>query len=205
MLFLWNPTGEDFDYTYGGLSYRLEAGKKKRVKEAEGNHVLNALGSRGVTRLVFDDEGKSINEEKIAEDARERNREFKERQIIQYNERNERRKASGQPYDAPTKEVKKYAIELGIELLKPYEMAKGEVAQVAKVTAENELLKKQIADMAEAQASMLEMFNSLKDQVGKGFVKPKDDKDPMIKCPICDESVLASKLKSHMTHYHKDK
>ena len=25
MLFLWNPTGEDFDYTYGGLSYRLEA------------------------------------------------------------------------------------------------------------------------------------------------------------------------------------
>lgn len=205
MLFLWNPTGEDFDYTYGGLSYRLEAGKKKRVSEAEGNHVLNALGSRGVTRLVFDDEGKSINEDKIKADALDRNREFKERQIIHYNERNERRKASGQPYDAPTKEVKKFAIELGIELLKPYEMAKGEVAQVAKVTAENEALKKQLEGMASAQKEMLEAFNSLKDQVNKGFIKPKDDKDPMIQCPICDEKVLASKLKSHMNYYHKDK
>lgn len=205
MLFLWNPTGEDFDYTYGGLSYRLEAGKKKRVSEAEGNHVLNALGSRGVTRLVFDDEGRSINEEQIAEDARERNRDFKERQIIHYNERNERRKASGQPYDPPTKEVKRYAVELGIELLKPYEMAKTEVAQVAKVTKENEELKKQLEDMIAAQKEMLESFNSLKDQVNKGYVKPKDDKDPMIQCPVCDEKVLASKLKSHMNHYHKDK
>lgn len=207
MMFLFNPTNEDFDYTYGGLSYRVEAGKKKKVNESEGNHVLNALGSRGMTRLVFDDEGKSINEEQIAEDARQRNREFKERQIVNYNYRNEERKASGKPYDPPTKEVRKYAVELGIALLKPYEMATGELAQVAKVTQENETLKKQLEETMKTQSTMMEVINQLKDQIADGYVKASTkvvQPTDMIKCDICGEMVMAKMMKSHMNYKHKD-
>jgi len=95
MIFIWNPTTEDMSYQYGGLTYTISAGKRKKVDEPEGNHTLNALGSRGLTKLVFDDDGKSVNEEQIGKDAIERNREFKVRQVVTYNERNERRKASG--------------------------------------------------------------------------------------------------------------
>lgn len=200
MLFLWNPTKEDFDYTYGGLSYRLESGKKKRVTEAEGNHVLNALGSRGVTRLVFDDEGKSINEEQIAADAIDRNREFKERQIIQYNERNERRKSSGQPYDPPTKAVRQYAAELGIELLKGYDMAVAEKAQIAKLNTESEAKDKAMSDLSKQIEEQNKIIAEIRKQM---IVKPTMPND-MVICTICGDEVMAKTLKSHMNYKHKE-
>lgn len=207
MIFLWNPTGDKLDYTYGGLSYTMLPKTRKKVKEPEGNHALNAIGSRGLTKLVFNDEGKSINEEQIEADAIERNREFKVRQIVHYNERNERRKASGQPYDPPTAEVKKYAAELGIALLQGYDMATAEKAMIADLNKKVEEKDKQIKEQGEAILKLTEMVQGLSDQINKGFIKPKDDKDPLVECPVdgCGQKVLASKLKSHMNHYHKDK
>jgi hypothetical protein len=210
MIVLVNPTNEDLDYQYGGLSYSIPARKDgkngtKKVQDSEGHHALNSLTSRGMTKIEYDDEGQPINGEKNETDAIERNRQFKIRQINTYNYRNQQRKASGQSYDVPTPAVMRYAVELGIDLLQPYTMATGEKAQVAKLTEENETKDRLLKDQGDAITKLTEMVQGLSDKVGKGFIKPKDDKDPMIKCPICDEEVLASKLKSHTIHYHKDK
>ena len=64
MIYLVNYTNEEFDYTYGGIGKTLKSGETKKVQEPEGNHALNALGSRGLSRIEFDDDGNKINEEK---------------------------------------------------------------------------------------------------------------------------------------------
>lgn len=198
MIFLWNPTSEDMQFSYGGLSYTLNAGKRMKVEEAMGRHVLNNLTSRGMSRLFFDDDGKSINEEQIAKDAVERNRDFKIRQVVNYNERNERRKASGQPYDVPTKEVKKYAIELGLQLLQPYVMAEGEKGQIGKLTKENEELKLQMSNLVTQMQNMMQQVANL----GQVDIKKKDEP---VKCGMCGEMIMASKMRLHIARHHNIK
>jgi hypothetical protein len=210
MIVLVNPTSDELGYQYGGLSYTVPSKKEgksgtRKVQDSEGHHALNSLGARGLTKVEYDDEGQICNGEKNEADAIERNRRFKISQIERYNYRNQQRKANGQSYDTPTPEVSQYAVELGIDLLQPYTMATGERSQIAKLTEENETKDKLLKEQGESIAKLTEMVQGLSDQVGKGFIKPKDDKDPMVKCPFCNESVLSSKLKSHMTFHHPDK
>ncbi|MFA5340313.1 MAG: hypothetical protein WC332_00910 [Clostridia bacterium] len=201
MIFLWNPTNEDMPFSYAGLSYTLLAGKRMKVDEAMGKHVLNNLTARGMTKLIFDDDGKSIEEDAIAKDAIERNREFKIKQIVTYNERNERRKASGQPYDVPSKIIKQYAIELGIELLQPYSLAEGEKGQIGKLSRENEELKTQMA-------ALLNQMQEVMATVAKGGQqepvnqKKNNSAEELIACGICGEMVRANRMKSHINFKH---
>lgn len=207
MIFLWNPTSEEFGLQYGGYSYTISAGKRLKVEEAMGNHALNALGARGLTKLLFDDDGKSIDEEQIGNDAIARNREFKIRQITTYNERNERRKASGQAYDPPTEIVKRYAVELGINLLLPYTMAEGERGQIGKLTQQNEEQKKQIEDQDKRIKEMLAAMESIKSDLAGGFVKVKTQKvsgETTIKCDKCGDDVLAKRMTSHIRNKHPE-
>ena len=206
MIFLWNPTSEDFGLTYGGLSYTLAAGKRLKVEEAMGNHALNALGSRGLTKLIFDEDGHSVAEEQIGADALERNKEFKIKQVVTYNERNERRKASGQPYDTPTPIVKKYAVELGIELLQPYNMATGEVGKIGELSRENAELKEQARKQGEDIRNLLETMKNLQQTVSGGYVRPETSKvisSKYVECDVCREQILRNRLKSHKLSKHK--
>jgi len=195
MIFLWNATNDDMDFGYGGLSYTILAGKRMKVDEAMGRHVLNNLGARGLTKLVFDDDGKSINEEKIEADAKERCKEFKIRQIVTYNERNERRKASGQPYDVPTKDVKKYAIELGIDLLQPYTMSDGEKGQIGKLSQENAELKTQMATIMNQMQTMMSSI-ALQPQ------KVEANRKGMVECGVCGEWLPENRIKTHIRFKH---
>lgn len=207
MVFLWNPCNEDMSYQYGGLSYTLIAGKRLKVSEPMGNHALNALGSRGLTKLIFDDDGKSINEEQIERDALERNKEFKVRQVVTYNERNERRKASGQPYDTPSATVKRYSAELGINLLQPYTMSDGEKGQIGALTRQNEEQKQQIEKQEKEMQEMREMLAGIKTELSGGFVKVKEkviSSDDYVTCEICEEKILGKRLNSHMRAKHKE-
>jgi uncharacterized protein with von Willebrand factor type A (vWA) domain len=206
MIFLWNPTNEDFGLTYGGLSYTLLAGKRLKVEEAMGNHALNALGSRGLTKLIFDEDGHSVAEEQIGQDAIDRNKEFKIKQIVTYNERNERRKASGQPYDTPTPIVKKYAVELGIELLQPYNLALAERGQIGALSKENEDLKEQLKKQGDDIQNLLESMKNMQKTVGGGFVKAdivEEKTSGYVTCEVCGDEVLTNRLKSHMKAKHK--
>lgn len=199
MLFLWNPTDQDIKYQYGGLSYTLKGqcdefpdGQKKKVEEAEGRHVLNEFTAKGMTKLVFDDNGKVINEEQVKVDAIERCKNFKIKQITDYNRMNMQLKAGNKPYAMPTETVRKYAVELGIELLKPYEMAEGEKGQLGKLTSENQELKESVAVLTKQMVEMMEMIKNS---------KPEDSKK--IRCKICNLRVDETDFERHMREFHK--
>jgi hypothetical protein len=136
---LFNPTNEDMDMQYAGISLTLAAGTKQAYEISCARHLLNGFGPRGLTSLIF-----GADEAKVAAEAIQRNKDFKAKQVVDYNQRNEARKQMGLGYLPPTEHVKKYAIELGLELLEPYRVRNEERGEVADVRRENAELKAQM-------------------------------------------------------------
>ncbi len=153
---LWNPTNEDFPMQYAGRSFTLHSGERIEVNEKCANHVLNAFGQRGLTFLKYGDDEKTVGEEAIA-----RNMDFKRAQVSRYNEMNEQRKLSRLGSLAATPILKKYALELGVELLAPYTLRDEEKEAIAKSTVENEILKQRLAKQDEEMAEMRTMMKQL--------------------------------------------
>lgn len=148
-LMLWNPTNEDFDMQYAGISISLKAGQKQSFAMKCATHLLNGFGQRGLTSLTY-----GCDEEKVGREAIQRNLDFKKKQVIEYNQRNENRKHMGLGYLPPTNHVKKYAIELGISLLEPYSMKDAERSEISKLATENSELKAQMAQLLEKVNAM---------------------------------------------------
>jgi hypothetical protein len=153
---LWNPTKEDFAMEYQGLTLHLKAGEKHPTTVKCANHLLNSFGQRGLTSLAY-----GCDEKQVGEDAIQRNREFKINMVRRYNETNGSNKLKGLPSQIPTKVIKAYALELGIELLEPYAMKDEERAAISKSTSENESLKAQLADQAKQMEEMQTMMKQL--------------------------------------------
>jgi hypothetical protein len=141
---LWNPTNEDFDMQYAGISFTIKAGEKQEVAGNCARHILNSFTTRGLTSLKYGDEK---NEEKIGADAIARNIEFKKRQITNYNQQNENRKHMNLGFLPPTESIKKYAIELGLKLLEPYSVRDEERAGISNANKENEALRLELAEL----------------------------------------------------------
>lgn len=156
-LTLWNPTNEDLEgMQYAGISIGLKAGEKQIFAIKCAAHLLNAFGQRGLTSLVYgSDEGK------VGKAAIQRNLDFKTKQVVDYNQRNENRKAMQLGYLPPTETLKKYALELGLKLLEPYTVRDEERAGITKATAENEELKKKLAAQEGELSEMKEMMKQL--------------------------------------------
>lgn len=156
-LMLWNPTDEDFTgMQYAGISIGLKAGEKQIFAIKCAAHLLNAFGQRGLTSLVY-----GSDEEKVGKAARQRNHDFKEKQIVEYNQRNENRKAMQLGYLPPTETLKKYALELGLTLLEPYTVRDEERAGIAQASTENAELKKKLADQETEMSEMRTMMKQL--------------------------------------------
>ncbi len=141
---------------YAGRSFTLHSGERIEVNEKCANHVLNAFGQRGLTFLKYGDDEKTVGEEAIA-----RNMDFKRAQVSRYNEMNEQRKLSRLGSLAATPILKKYALELGVELLAPYTLRDEEKEAIAKSTVENEILKQRLAKQDEEMAEMRTMMKQL--------------------------------------------
>lgn len=153
---LWNPTKEDFDMQYQGLTLHLKAGERHPTTVKCANHLLNSFGQRGLTSLVY-----GCDEKKVEADAIQRNHDFKMNMIRRYNETNGTNKSKGLPYQVPTATIKAYALELGIELLEPYTMKDAEREAISKSTRENEELKAKLAAQETAMAEMKSTLNQL--------------------------------------------
>lgn len=158
---LWNPTNEDFEMQYAGRSFTLFAGEKEEVNEACANHLLNAFGQRGLTFLKYGDI-----EDEVGAKAKERNVEFKKRQVQIYNQTNEQRKLTRLGYLSASDKIKQYALELGIELIEPYSLKDEEKAAISHSTKENAdlraKLEKQDGEMAELKAMMKQFMSKNK-------------------------------------------
>jgi len=175
---VWNPTNEDFDMQYAGISFTIKAGEKRELEGNCAGAILNSHGARGLTVLKYGDEA---NEDRIASAARDRNREFKMRQVVLYNQQNENRKHMNLGYLPPMAKLKEYALELGIKLLEPYNVREEERAGISEAKRENEALKE---EMAELKAMMKQLMSAktaapepeggphICETCGKGFKTP---------------------------------
>ena len=112
MIILYNPTNEELTGQHGGNSITIKSKVKMEVEDPRGNHLLNSLGPRGLCVLTY-----GCDEKQVKADGIQRNYEFKKKQVVEYNQRNENRKAQGLPYLPPTREVKAYGVELQLQLL----------------------------------------------------------------------------------------
>lgn len=169
MITLFNPTNESLQMMFAGITYGMEPfpgpTSKLAVEDPCGKHLLNAFAQRGLCQLVFGD-----NEKVVARTGIERNLEFKKTQVIRYNSSNEQRKMAGLGYMPPTKELKRYSIELGIALLEPYSLKEAELTAIHTARTENAALKSDLevmrAENAETKAQLSQIIAMM--QGGRG-------------------------------------
>lgn len=148
---VFNPTHEDFNAQYVGEHVTIKAGQKLKMDDPRARHILNELGQRGLCRLEYGDD-----EEAIAATALERNREFRLKQIMVYNQMNEARRQQNQSYMTPPAHIKEYAKELGVRVIEPYNIKDSGNAELADAKEENRDLRKQLSSMNAMLERLLE-------------------------------------------------
>lgn len=154
---LFNPTKESFDALYEGISLHIapfgEGGHKIPVHDSKANHILNSLGPRGLCVLEYGDESK---EDQIAEDGRARNLEFKRKQVIRYNQMNERNKQTNLPYVEPPQQIKDYAVDIALKLLSPYETQDAKNQEIVELRKRNDDLSERMNELLRRMSVKLE-------------------------------------------------
>jgi len=187
---IFNPTNEDLDMQYAGVSFTIRAGKKAKIMDHAANHLLNAFGPRGLCDLPY-----GADEEKVAAQGRERNRDFKIRQVTDFNVRNEARKHMQLGYLPPSDTIKKYAKEMGIDLMQPYALKNVERLErderVAALERQNEELQGQLSQLLELVKAQMQ--------------QPKKEDGEFV-CEVCGAhfgKFIA--LQGHMNSHKKDK
>lgn len=174
---LLNPTNEDFDMQFSGVSFTIKAGEKLTMAENAAKHVLNSFGQRGLSYLAF-----GADEERIAADGKQRNREFKIKQVTEFNIRNENRKNMNLGYLPPSDKIKEYASEMGIELMQPYAPRDAERVKLNAQDDEITALRRSNADLADKVNKLLELVMTDKKP------EPSGEKPFHCKYPGCGSS-----------------
>ena len=173
---LFNPTNEKMSAFHEGIETFLQPfpldGHKLKVPDNKANHILNYLGPRGISVLEYGDEPK---ENEIAEAGRQRNREFKIKQVVRYNQDNQAREQSLKPYIEPTEQVKRYAEEIGIKLIEPYVMEDTKNKKIS------DLEKKLTEQSDQMQAMMAQMTKMMEAQTGVKIESADEVKEREIK------------------------
>ena len=146
-----NPTNEDFDMQYAGISFTIKSGEKRTLSAAAANHILNAFTQRGLCYLAY-----GADEVKIAEQGRQRNDDFKRKQVNEFNIRNENRKNMNMGYLPPTNKIKEYASELAIQLMQPYAPRDNERIKMNSQDGEIASLRQTVADLTNLVKSLME-------------------------------------------------
>jgi len=171
---LFNPTNERFMTQYIGEDVALEPYPEKghmlRVDDARGRHVLNVLGPRGLCTLNYGDDDEV--KKKKAVNGIARNKAFKRKMIIQFNQHNQSNEQRNLPHLVPSEQLKQYANEMGIGLIEPYTVADEERAEISmlkkkqnkdavlikKRDKEIEKFKQQISGLTEQVANLISTF-----------------------------------------------
>jgi hypothetical protein len=195
---LMNPTDEHMEPLIGGKPLVLAPGAKKRVDGSVGNHIINTHGPRGIISLDYDDnimksphdKTLTVEEWKIKK-GRETNKEFKTKQILNYNQLNEKRKMEGLSFLPPTDQVKGYAEELGLELLSPYTITDKDQSKINTLKEENLELREQNLKLQEQNIAILGKLDQLID----GKTVTKDEVKEVVTPPEVNEDEAA---KLHM-------
>jgi hypothetical protein len=114
-----NPTHEAFELWYSGEMMRLDPGQIYKVDDARGNHALSEFGKRGLIKLEYGDD-RSGQEETKSEQGRQANKAFRRKQVIDFNQEQDRKQSRKLPLAPCPEHIKRYANELGIKVFEPY-------------------------------------------------------------------------------------
>lgn len=185
---LFNPTNEVLSAQHIGITTTInkypEKGHMIKVDDAKARHLLNILAPRGLTTLDFGDEGE--NKKKKAEESRQRNKEFKLKQVVDFNQLNQANESRKLPYLPPTKQLKGYSDELGIKLIAPYELPDVEKGKISKLKEELDnkdvQLEKQAEQITEMAGQLSELTTLVKGmtKIAKETPDPDEDKKDVI-------------------------
>jgi len=178
-MILFNPSNEDFETQYIGETIAIMAGAKVKVDDPRGRHILNTLGPRGLVTLEYGDEG--AGEDRKAEEGIARNKAFKRKQVMDFNQNNQVRAQTKSPYLSPSKQLQAYAKELGIGLEEPYKIPDRDNEEIAALIADKEALekagKKKDVALETLQAQMMDLtskFNDFLSLAGKPVASEDD-------------------------------
>lgn len=158
-----NPTNEDFDMQYAGISFTLKPGQKQNLAINAANHVLNSFGPRGLCYLAF-----GADEAKIAEQGRRRNEDFKRKLVTDFNVSNENRKNMNMGYLPPSEKLKEYALELGLELMQPYAPRDKEREKINEQNSEITALKNTVQELTNLVNTLLKKDEPDEEQKKRG-------------------------------------
>ena len=158
---------------YAGVSMTLYPGELEMFEINCAKHLLNAYGARGLTSIPHGGD-----EEKLKSDGKRRNEEFKRKQVTEYNIRNENRKNMGMGYLPPTKKMREYALELGLELMEPYAPRDTERLKLGDMERKNIELEKSNKELNKRITDILTKFEKV---MGEKLEDPKGRGNPAFK------------------------
>jgi len=160
---LFNPTNEVLEAQHIGVTTRInkypEKGHMVLVDDAKARHLLNILAPRGLTTLDYGDEGEA--KKKKAAEGRKRNKEFKIKQIVDFNQLQQQNEAKKIPYSYPTKQLKGYSDEVGLDLIAPYELPNLEKKKISKLKEEVQEKDAKLEEQSQAMATMQKQIADL--------------------------------------------
>ena len=170
-MYVGNYTPDSIEYMFMGRPGMIKAGQVVEMEDAQGRHVLNKFGKRGLLKLEFGD-----NPEVLKVKAREIYEQFWIRAITTFNQDNETRENQHRGYVHPTPALRLKAQELGVELVGPWtfrETANTDSKVLAATLQENASLKVMMEQMSQRLAGL--------EKVLSGKVTIPEMKDPVLK------------------------
>ena len=177
---LFNPTNEELKAQHQGVDVILapypENGHIVKVDDARARHILNILAPRGLTTLEYgDDRDDGKNKKAKAASGRERNKAFKRKQVIDFNQLNQLNKQQGSGYLFPAKHLKSYSDELGIKLIEPYSAPDEGAEKISTLMEEGQKKDTLIKEQGKEVSELRTQVSTLSDQVSqllKTFQQP---------------------------------
>jgi len=170
MQVLFNPTNEKLKAQHQGVDVKLEPypddGHILKVDDRRARHILNILSPRGLTTLEYgDDRDDGAKKKEKAESGRQRNKDFKRKQIINFNQINHENKIGSRNYMPPTPQLKDYAAEIGIKLEQPYappDEGSEKISKLIKEAGEKDItIEEQGKQMSELQGQVSDLSTQL--------------------------------------------
>lgn len=148
---LVNYTPDPVSWIHGGSNGTMRSGELVEFDRARANYLVTKFGPRGIQRLKFGDDP-----EKAKADAMRIWKQFWTRQVVVFNQDNERRQNTNREYVHPTEELEDHATRLGIKLVGPWTLRDTDDSAVRLLRDENETLKAQMRALTEQMSALVD-------------------------------------------------
>ncbi|KKN52255.1 hypothetical protein LCGC14_0614750 [marine sediment metagenome] len=168
-----NFTPDTILWTHIGVTGRIKPGEIVEMAEPRAKHILNKYGSRGLVQLQYDDDKKEK-----ARDAKIIYEDFWVRQIVNFNQLNERRKNENKAYLDISPELAFHAKQLELEVVGPWKMTKASSSkEMEELKTDNNKLRDEIGSFKEQVGTLTNQVETLIGKMTKEFDTKVGERD----------------------------